>query len=211
MGSEADNSSFFEEQVLKHLNRLYAVASRLTKNPADAEDLVAESVTKAWAGRETLKDRNRFRPWVFRILTNTFISTCRKPVMQSLSDTHEEGTNEEGVSFSLFEELHQPFLLWWSSPEKEFLNNLLREDIDRAVGALPEAFRIVVLLSDLQGFSYQEMAKMLKVPVGTIRSRLARGRGLLQKNLWEHAKEAGLTKPKKSGERSHEKSKTDRL
>jgi RNA polymerase sigma-70 factor, ECF subfamily len=83
-------------------------------------------------------------------------------------------------------------LLWWGNPEKDFLNRLLAHDIERAVDALPATFRMVIVLSDTEGFSYQEMSEILKVPVGTIRSRLARGRGLLQKALWDHAKDAGL-------------------
>jgi RNA polymerase sigma-70 factor (ECF subfamily) len=92
----------------------------------------------------------------------------------------------------LFEQLHQPFLLWWSDPEREFLNKLLREDLVRALDAMPEAYRIVVILSDLEECTYQEIAQTLGVPVGTVRSRLSRGRSLLQKALWQHAQAAGL-------------------
>lgn len=109
------------------------------------------------------------------------------------------GEGEE-ASFSLFEELHQPFLLWWGSPEKEFFNKLLREEIEKAIDALPEAFRVAVVLSDLEGFSYREIAQILRLPVGTVRSRLARGRSLLQKALWGHAQEAGLVDRKRQRE-----------
>jgi RNA polymerase sigma-70 factor (ECF subfamily) len=96
------------------------------------------------------------------------------------------------VEFSLFERLHQPFLLWWGTPEQDFLDRLLREDLIRAIEALPERFRIVVVLADVQGLSYLEIAGSLEVPIGTVRSRLARGRALLQKALWDHACDAGL-------------------
>ena len=190
------NRSLFEEQVIGLLGELYGAALRLAKNRDDAEDLVAESVEKAWTNLGSLRDKERFRPWIFRILTNTFISDCRKRAVRPVQATLPEDISDHSSDFSLFEQLHQPFLLWWSNPEKEFLNKLLSKDIERAVDALPEAFRAVVVLSDLEGFSYQEMAEILRVPVGTIRSRLARGRGLLQKALWEHAKDAGLIKSK---------------
>ncbi len=186
--------SLFEENVMGLLSELYGAALRLAKNRDDAEDLVAESMEKAWTNRASLKDAGRFRPWIFRILTNTFISDCRKRAVRPVQALFPEGGSDQDTDFSLFEQLHQPFLLWWSNPEKEFLNKLLSKDIGKAVDTLPETFRAVVVLSDLEGFSYQEIAEILRVPVGTIRSRLARGRGLLQKALWEHAKDAGLIK-----------------
>jgi len=188
--------SLFEENVMGLLSELYGAALRLAKNRDDAEDLVAESMEKAWTNRASLKDAGRFRPWIFRILTNAFMSDCRKRAVRPVQALFPEGGSDQVTDFSLFERLHQPFLLWWSNPEKEFLNKLLSKDIEKAVDALPETFRAVVVLSDLEGFSYQEMAEILRVPVGTIRSRLARGRGLLQKALWEHAKDAGLIKSK---------------
>lgn len=101
----------------------------------------------------------------------------------------EEG---EGEPFSLFEKLHQPFLLWWASPEEEVITKLLREDMERALDALPEVFRIAIVLVEVQGYSYGEAAELLGVPIGTVRSRLARARAQLQRALWQHAKDAGL-------------------
>lgn len=187
-----ENDAWFEGEVLGVLPDLYGTALRLTQNPADAEDLVAEAVAKAWAHLSDLSDPARFRGWIFRILTTTFLSDCRvrrrQPPQEPLPD--------EGAEFSLFERLHQPFLLWWGNPEQEFLNTLLREDLERAVDALPEAFRVVVVLAEVRGFSYQEIADTLGVPLGTVRSRLARGRSLLQRALWEHARDAGLISSK---------------
>lgn len=100
---------------------------------------------------------------------------------------------DEEPAFSLFERLHQPFLLWWGTSEQEFLNKILRDDLERALDALPEVFRLPVILSDLEGFSYQEIADILHVPVGTVRSRLARGRSQLQRALWQQAREAGFS------------------
>jgi RNA polymerase sigma-70 factor (ECF subfamily) len=104
----------------------------------------------------------------------------------------DEGDRE---TFSLFERLHTPILMWWGNPEQDFLENLLREDLARALDAVPEAFRVVVVLADVQGFAYQEIATTLDIPIGTVRSRLARARALLQKALWTHAQDAGIVGP----------------
>jgi RNA polymerase sigma-70 factor (ECF subfamily) len=187
-----DREGFFEEQVIGLLDELLGAALRLAKNRQDAEDLVAEAVARAWANRNSLKDPARFRSWLFRILTNTFLTDCRKRGARPTADLSlDEPT--EGEAFSLFEELHQPFLLWWSNPEREFLNKILRKDIERAIDALPEVFRSVVVLADLEGLSYQDIARVLHVPVGTVRSRLARARSQLQKALWVYAREARST------------------
>jgi RNA polymerase sigma-70 factor (ECF subfamily) len=176
------DSARFEAEVSGTLDRLYGAALRLTKNAVDAEDLVAEAVAKAWAARESLEDSAQFQGWIFRILTNTFFDERRKREMVSLDEC-----DGEGDEFSLFERLHQPFLLWWSNPEREFLRKVLREDLTRAIDALPEVFRVAVVLSELEGFSYQEIADMLGIPIGTVRSRLARGRSLLQRAVWQYA------------------------
>jgi len=193
----ADDREWFEREVVGALPDLYGTARRLARNPTDAEDLIAETVAKAWTRFDSLHDRSCIRGWLYRILSNTYISECRsraaRPATASL-----EGGEGEGEQFSLFERLHQPFLLWWGSPEQEFLDKLLREDLERAVDALPEVYRVVVVMADLQGLSYQEIADALGVPIGTVRSRLARGRSLLQKALWEHAVDAGLVRPHQS-------------
>jgi RNA polymerase sigma-70 factor (ECF subfamily) len=103
-----------------------------------------------------------------------------------------EAEDDEGEPFSLFEKLHQPFLLWWSTPEEEVIAKFLREDIDRALDALPDAFRIAIVLVEVQGHSYAEAADLLGVPIGTVRSRIARARAQLQRALWRHAQDAGL-------------------
>ncbi|HET8761377.1 MAG TPA: sigma-70 family RNA polymerase sigma factor [Nitrospiria bacterium] len=199
----------FEDQVIGLLDDLLGAAMRLAKNRQDAEDLVAESVAKAWASRRSLHDPARFRAWLFRILTNVFISECRKRGARPKADVSLDAPGDTEGAFSLFEELHQPFLLWWGNPEQEFLNKLLRRDIERAVDALPEAFRMVVVLADMEGFSYQEIGRMLGVPIGTVRSRLARARSHLQKALWVHAKETPLDH--RSHEACHEAGQDDRM
>jgi RNA polymerase sigma-70 factor (ECF subfamily) len=164
----------------------------LTRNPSDAEDLVTETVIRGLENINSLNDRDRFVHWLIRILTNCFISNCRKAENKISHESYTEDSNDDEAPFSLFDRLHQPFLLWWGNPEQEFLNNILNEDISAALDSLPDNYRTAVILSDLEGFTYDEIAASIGIPVGTVRSRLARGRSLLQKSLWQHALEKGL-------------------
>lgn len=185
----------FAERVDALMDRLYGTALRLTRNRDDAEDVVAEAIGVAWKRRADLRDLERFEGWLFRILNNTFVSWLRRRRSREdleISATPDEDEAEGGGDFSLFARLHQPFLLWWGTPEDEFLNGLLREDIQRALDQLPDEFRIAVVLVEVQGHTYREVAEMLDIPVGTVRSRLSRGRSLLQQALWERAQDAGL-------------------
>lgn len=186
------NKKFFDENIGSCLDRLYNTALRLTRNPDHAEDLVAEAVMRGLENIDSLQDRDRFVHWLIRILTNCFISQYRKAESRIPHESYSEEAIDDDVPFSIFERLHQPFLLWWGTPEQEFLNNTLCEDISRALDALPDNYRVAVLLSDVEGFTYEEIAKTLDVPTGTVRSRLARGRSLLQKSLWQHALDRGL-------------------
>jgi RNA polymerase sigma-70 factor (ECF subfamily) len=187
------SKSEFEAQVLSLLGPLNGVARRLTCNDADAEDLVAETVARAWRAFDTLESPAAFRAWIFRILNNTFVSELRRagarPRCESI-ECDEEDDGEPG--FSMFEQMHQPFLLWFGNPEQEFLSKLLREDLERALAELPEDYRMVVILSDLEEFKYGEIAETLAIPVGTVRSRLSRARAALQKRLWEQARDHGI-------------------
>ena len=182
----------FETHVLAILGPLHGVARRLTKNEADAEDLVAECVTRAWQARASLADTRAFRAWMFRILTNMFISERRKMLARPREEQLVDESSERENGFSLFERLHQPFLLWFANPEQEFLDKLLREDLDRALAALPEHYRVVVVLADVEGLKYGEIAEALDLPIGTVRSRLARARSALQRTLWSVARDHGL-------------------
>jgi len=189
---DAGLHSFFAEKVERLTDRLYGTALRLTRNSDDAEDLVAETVAKAWAKLGKLSDPQSFDAWIQRILTNTFVSEWRHRRASPEVAMEPEPEDDEGEPFSLYEKLHQPFLLWWTTPEEEVITKLLREDMDRALDELPDAFRIAVVLVDVQGYSYGEAAEQLGVPVGTVRSRLARARAQLQRALWQHGKDAGL-------------------
>jgi RNA polymerase sigma-70 factor (ECF subfamily) len=197
MEPSAADREYFERAVGESLDALYGAALRMCRNDSQAQDLVAEAVARAWSHFGALRDRQCFRAWLFKILTNVFFEECRRqaanPSPASLEAMAEEDEEAE-APFSIFEKLHQPFLLWWGAPEQEFLNGLLREHLERAIGALPEGFRTALILCELQGFSYQEIADMLAVPVGTVRSRLARARSMLQRALWEDAQAAGILK-----------------
>jgi len=194
MTKDDDTRTWFTRCVEQHMNALYGVALRLTGIEADAEDLVAESIIKAWSAIDSLQDRDRFRSWIFRIMHNRFISDYRKrsirPQESSLGEV--EGHPEEGDLCTLL--LGQPdeFLDWWADPERMLETSRLGEQISVAIDALPEAFRITVLLVNVDGLSYDEAAVVLGVPSGTVRSRMKRGRTLLQKALWEQARDAGL-------------------
>ncbi len=185
---------YFSQRIEENMGPLYALARRLTGNSADAEDLVADSVARAWTSIAGLEDRSRFRPWIFRILHNCFISNYRKQSIRPAETSYDENAAGEGGQEITALLVKQPddFLFWWGNPEREFVNTLLADDIMAAIRSLPEAFRMTVLLINMEGFSYDEAAEILGVPPGTVRSRMKRGRTLLQKALWEQAREAGL-------------------
>lgn len=181
----------FAAHIQRLADRLYGTALRFTRDAYQAEELVAETVAKAWAKLDEVRDPQAFEGWIQRILANTFMSTWRhRRACPEVPLEASEG--DEGESFSFFEQIHQPFLLWWTNPEEAAVQAFLREDMERALDALPDAFRVVVVLVDVQGNSYGEAAGILGVPVGTVRSRLARARSQLQRALWHHARDAGL-------------------
>ena len=194
MSGQQELKAWFTRSVKENMDSLYSVARRLTSHNTDAEDLVAESVAKAWQGIDGLDERDRFRPWIFRILHNCFISDYRKRAVRPQETAYEDvagiGGSEE-VSNLLIKQPND-FLEWWGNPEKEFVNNLLGDDIIKAIDCLPESFRITILLVNVEGLTYDEAAEALGVPPGTVRSRMKRGRTLLQKQLWEHARDAGF-------------------
>jgi RNA polymerase sigma-70 factor (ECF subfamily) len=194
MNSDDDQKAFFSQCIEENLDALYGVAIRLTGKPADAEDLVAESVARAWAAIATLEDRGRFRPWAFRILRNCYISDYRKRSVRPTEAVYDELADgaEEDVCSMLMNESND-FLNWWSNPERAFFDNVLGEQILAAIEALPESFRVTILLVNVEGLTYDEAAEALGVPKGTVRSRMKRGRTMLQKSLWRQARDAGLS------------------
>lgn len=195
MSDRDELKAFFSRHVEENMDALYGVAFRLTRNAADAEDLLADAVAKGWAAAGTLVDRASFRPWLFRILRNCYISDYRKrsvrPIEQSLDDAVPTESGEQDLAEWLCDQPDE-FLNWWAEPEREFYNDVLGEQIMQAISDLPEAFRVTILLVNVDGLSYDEAAEALGVPPGTIRSRMKRGRTLLQKALWAQAVDAGL-------------------
>lgn len=183
-----DSKKAFGELLKNHLNLMYTVALRFTKNREDAQDLVAESTLLAWKHFSKLKDKNKFKSWILRILTNQYINDFRRrkslPTLISVNDDM-ENENE----FSLFEALSSPLLFYNHNPEKLFVEKMLASDITKAIDSLPEQFRIIFTLCELEDIPYQTAADMLNLPVGTVRSRLSRARSKLQKSLFEWAKE----------------------
>lgn len=192
--SKDSKKAIFSRGIEDAMGSLYSVALRLTRNPADAEDLVAESVTKAWSAFDSLEDHERFRPWVFRILHNCFVSDYRKKSVRPDETSYDELPSNSGDDeiVELIIQQSNEFMHWWANPEKEFINQLLREDILRAIENLPQVFRTTIMLVNVEGMSYDEAAEVMEVPPGTVHSRMKRGRTLLQKALWELAIDEGL-------------------
>jgi RNA polymerase sigma-70 factor (ECF subfamily) len=177
----------FETDALAFLDALYRTALRMTRSEADAEDLVQETYIKAFRFREQFTPGTNLKAWLFRILTNTFINSYRRRQSQP------EFTELEDVDeFSLYKRMSD--LKTSSSsgnPETEFLDGLVDSEVEDALAELPEKFRSVVLL-DVEGFSYKEIAEMLDIPIGTVMSRLHRGRKFLQKRLLDLAQQRGI-------------------
>ncbi len=173
----------FERDALPLLPNLYSAALRLTRNPADAEDLVQETYLRAYRGFGSFRPGTNLRAWMYRILTNTFINAYRKRQREPQT-VPDEGIDE----WYLYDRLASAE----SSAENEVLERIPDEDVRAALDALPEGFRMAVLLADVEGFSYREIAEILGIPIGTVMSRLHRGRRALEKALWEKARERGL-------------------
>jgi RNA polymerase sigma-70 factor (ECF subfamily) len=177
----------FEDEALVYADALYGSALRMTRNPADAEDLVQETYLRAFRAWDRFEPGTNLKAWLFKIMTNLFISGYRQrrrePVTVSTDDTEE---------FDLYRNLLAHDAEVGKSAESIVLEGLVDDDVKQALSDLAENFRIPVLLADVEGFSYREIADMLGIPIGTVMSRLHRGRKALQKALWEKAVESGL-------------------
>jgi len=184
-----ERTAGFEQDALPFLPQLYGAALRLTRNPADAEDLVQQTFMKAYAAFDQYESGTNLKAWLYKILTNTFISSYRKAQRQPQT-VSADGAGED--DFSLFDRIVESDV----TPETEFLDKLPEAEITAALEELPEQFRTAVLLADVEGFSYQEIADIMDVPIGTVMSRLHRGRKALQRALWEYARERGLVEQK---------------
>lgn len=173
------------------LSVMYRVSLRLTRNSMDAEDLVAEASMRAWEKFPSLRNAQSFKPWILRICQNLYISTYRKRKREK-EPLRESDLLSENEDFSLFEQLASPFFLYSANPEVAFLNKLSEDHINAALDSLPEKYKSIVTLCCLEDIPYQQAATILCLPIGTVRSRLHRGKAILQKLLWEVAKEKGV-------------------
>ena len=186
-----DRRQYFEEEALKHLDALYRTALRMTRNPEDAEDLVQETYLRAYRFFDQFQAGTNLRAWLFKILTNAYINTYRKSQAEP-KRTSLDGTEEFSLYHQMARETTSGSLGW--DVEAEVLDRFAEADIREAIEALPDAFRMTVLLADVEGFSYKEIAEITDVSLGTVMSRLFRGRRLLQKELWERARAAGFAR-----------------
>ena len=182
----ADQATF-ADQAMEFMPALYAAAMRMTRNAADAEDLVQETYLKAYRGFGGFQEGTNLKAWLYRILTNTFINKYRKQTRRP--SEVELGELED---LYLFNRLGSDLGGATRSAEEEALDRFVDDDIKRAVEDLPENFRLPVLLADVEGFSYKEIAEIMDVPIGTVMSRLHRGRKALQRALWRIAEARGI-------------------
>lgn len=184
----------FHEKALPLVDEVYGVALRMTRNPQAAEDLVSEAYARAWKNLEQFQAGTNIRAWLYKIMTNTYINSFRKK--------HREPQNvamdayDKIEDFHLFNKISREAPISVSDPFDDVVGHLTNVDFQKALDKLPDEYKTAVILYDLQGLSYQEVADALSIPLGTVRSRLARGRRILQKSLWEHAVDAGLVTEK---------------
>jgi len=183
----ADQATF-ADLAMPLMDSLYAAAMRMTRNPADAEDLVQETYLKAYRGFGGFQEGTNLKAWLYRILTNTFINTYRAKKRRP-----DESDLEDVEDLYLYRRLGGlEGAVAGRSAEDELFDIITDDEVKAALESLPEQFRMAVLLADIEGFSYKEIADILEIPIGTVMSRLHRGRRGLQKQLYEFAVERGL-------------------
>jgi RNA polymerase sigma-70 factor (ECF subfamily) len=182
----AEEKQRFMDDALPQLDAIYRGALRLTRNPADAEDLAQETFLRAYRSFRQFKEGTNIKAWLFRIMTNLFITAYRAKQREPVVSIPDE------AGFDLYDMLVRDRPRDMDSAENIVLDGLLDTEVKEALEALPADFRIAVLLADLEGFSYKEIAEITEVPIGTVMSRIHRGRKSLQKSLWDKAAARGL-------------------
>lgn len=184
-------SSEFEGLTLEYMDALYGAALRLTRSPKDAEDLVQDTYLKAFRFFDTFEKGTNIKAWLFKILTNTFINKYRRKV----KEREIAETPPEDIVLDRFLSTEQVRAL--QEPERDFFGRLLSDEVVEALEQVPVDFRMVVILADIQDFSYKEIAEIVGCPVGTVMSRLFRGRRILQNHLYHYAIKEGIIQPPK--------------
>ena len=177
----------FESEALSFLDALYRTALRMTRSEAEAEDLVQETYIRAFRFRQQFTPGTNLKAWLFRILTNTFINQYRRKAARP--ETTELDDVEESILYRHMRDVSPGSAS--PDPEAELIDNTLSSEVKDALEALPEKFRTTLLL-DVEGFSYKEIAEVLDIPIGTVMSRLHRGRKFLQKRLYDLARDRGI-------------------
>jgi len=190
----------FNSAVLRSLDDLFRYALSISHDTRLAENLVSEAVLKALENKEKLKDPSRQKQWMLRMITNSFIDQRRRS--KRIKNIPLETNRSDNPSFSLYEAISHSTFTDDSTPEFKLIQKLSSEKIQSAIKQLPEVFRIAFVLCDIEELSYQEIALTLELNVGTVRSRIARARSMLQKLLWRDALEAGIKIKKKKKEKN---------
>jgi RNA polymerase sigma-70 factor, ECF subfamily len=195
--TEEERRERFSRDALPFLDALYSAALRYTRNPADAEDLVQESYAKAYAKFHQFEPGSNLKAWLYRILTNTYINAYRREQRRPTEVAPDVAGEDGSGDYSLFDRVAETT----SAPaEVEVLARLTDDEVKQALADLPENFRIAVYLADVEGFRYAEIAEIMDTPIGTVMSRLHRGRAALHEALFEYARHRGLVEADSAGE-----------